>query len=145
MLILGSASGTQILSNVISGSTVSDGIEVNGAGSGTVIRGNIIGLGANGSTSLGNRNTSIYVVNTNGVTIGGPSLSDRNIVSAAQLFFGVHLISSSNALVQNNYIGTDQAGALARPNRGESGLLIEGGSSGVQVLGNLISGNTVVA
>ncbi len=137
-----SASNVQLTGNVISASTAGDGVEVSSAGSGVSIRGNLIGLGANGSTALGNRRTNVWVTNTPGVTVGGPNASDRNIISEAQVFFGVHFNASSNGIIQNNYIGTNQSGSSARPNRGESGVLVDGSSNNVQVLGNLISGNT---
>ena len=140
--VTSSAAGTQITNNVIAASTAGDGIEVSSAGSGTTIRGNLIGLAANGTTALGNLRASLYVLNTSGVTVGGPNLSDRNIVSAGQIFNGVQFSGSSNGIIQNNYIGTDQTGSAARPNRGEAGVLIDAGSTSVQVLSNLISGNS---
>ena len=140
--VTSSAAGTQITNNVIAASTAGDGIEVSSAGSGTTIRGNLIGLAANGTTALGNLRASLYVLNTSGVTVGGPNLSDRNIVSAGQIFNGVQFSGSSNGIIQNNYIGTDQTGSVSRPNRGEAGVLIDSGSSSVQVLGNVISGNS---
>ncbi len=132
---------TQILSNVISSSTAGDGIEITNSGSGIELRGNLVGLSADGTTALGNNRTGIYVRNTNGLTIGGPNVSDRNVVAASVRFIGIHLDASANSTIQNNYIGTNGTGTQAFPNRGEAGLLVENGSNNVQVVGNLISGN----
>ncbi len=136
------AVGSQVLNNVVAGSTAGDGIEINAAGSGTILRGNLVGLNASGTSALANRRTGIYVPNTPGVTIGGSTLADRNVIAASTLFIGVHLSNSSNSTIQNNFIGTNQAGSSSMPNGGESGLLLDGGTSNTQVIGNLISGNS---
>jgi hypothetical protein len=118
-----------------------DGIYVDHTGnSATTIAGNVIGLRADGTTAAGNSN-GIALVNS-GATIGGASIADRNVISAN--VNGAITLSNSGStlptLVQGNYIGTDISGMLARHN--DLGLSV-GSAPGVQIIGNVISGNRV--
>jgi hypothetical protein len=144
--------------NVISGNT-SDGI-VFGVSSGGVlgpitIQGNIVGLGVDGTTVIGN---GIGIEDQSSGTsfgallIGGTSATKRNIISGNG--DGI-LYASINTTVQGNFIGTDITGTLARGNTvygieivgdhrdfsdpAATTITIGGTATGA---GNFISGNT---
>jgi len=133
--------------NIISGNT-GHGILMTFS-SGNIVRGNIIGLAADGSTALGNGGAGVELTNS---TIGGNDNDDgtldgttgaRNVISANG-GNGVQFVSTGGSTVQGNYIGTDASGTLDRGNTGSgistSGFskIIGGAEAGA---GNLISGN----
>jgi hypothetical protein len=107
---------------------------------GNVIRGNVLGLEAAGTTAKGNGVGIIDTVGNN--TIGGTTAADRNVISGNSVA-GV-MISGGNDLVQGNYIGTDATGT--KPLGNGVGIILDGPSNtvGGAVAGarNLISGNT---
>jgi hypothetical protein len=109
-----------------------DGIELNG--SMNRAEGNIVGLAVDG-TVLGNDQNGIADGGDANV-IGGPTSAHRNIISGNQ-DDGVDL-DGDNALVQNNYIGTDPTGTLDRGNEDDG---IDNDDDGNRILNNLISGN----
>ncbi|HYP01141.1 MAG TPA: LamG-like jellyroll fold domain-containing protein, partial [Pyrinomonadaceae bacterium] len=149
--------------NVVGGMLPSERniISGNGAGiewstsTGNVIRGNFIGLAADGSTALGNNGSGIVVGSfASGFIIGGDDAADgstdgvvraRNYISAnggAALFLGGS--GFGGATVQGNYIGTDTQGTVARPNgSGIDTNLAHNSTFGGSTAGagNLISGN----
>ena len=134
--------------NLISGNSL-DGIAL-GSGSGNTVQGNLIGTDVTGTLALGN--FSVGVTTGGGVSnalIGGTTVDARNIISGN----GRQIVlasSSSNNVVQGNFIGTDITGTVARPG-GNGGLSLDTGSSGNVIggltatpgtpPGNLISGN----
>lgn len=78
----------------------------------------------------------------NNNTIGGSTVSRRNVV-AGNAGHGVRLAGESDFnSVQGNWIGLDPTGA-AKANLGD-GVLVEGPASQNQILGNLVSANTGV-
>ncbi len=145
------------LGNVISGNTQA-GIAM-GSGTGTIIRGNIIGLGADGSTVLGNGSNGGGIYGTGVDTIiGGDDDDDgaldgnvraRNIISGnLQDLWMEGNNTAVNLTVQGNFIGTDRTGQLAKPYPSGnthgigiahlSGVHIGGDTAGA---GNVISGH----
>ncbi|MEX1193541.1 MAG: right-handed parallel beta-helix repeat-containing protein [Dehalococcoidia bacterium] len=126
--------------NVISGN-IGDGITISG-GTGTIIRGNHIGLGSNGTSDVGNGDDGIGEGGTTGLTIGGLLPGERNVISGNTLN-GIQLSGDSHTIL-GNYIGTSSAGLQARPNAvgirsiGD-GNTIGGTSAGAR---NVISGNS---
>jgi hypothetical protein len=103
-----------------------------------VISGNYIGLLPDGVTASPNKGSGIaFAVNT---TIGGPSIADRNVISS-NLQFGVltGFSTSTYVTIQNNFIGTDHSGTLARGN-GWSGI-DNGNSRNTRILDNIIAAN----
>ena len=118
----------------------------NGNVTGNVIQGNLVGLDATGTNSVGNGNAGIGVSSAAANQIGGSVPGSRNVISANGNN-GMFLIGTGTAgnVIQGNYIGTDQTGSLARGNFLDGIVLqnvisnqIGGSASGA---GNLISGN----
>jgi CSLREA domain-containing protein len=110
--------------------------------SSVTIRGDFLGVHADGVTARGNA-AGVYVSGTGGDLIGGPNPGDRNIISGNN-GDGV-VVAGSNATVQGNYVGTTRDGTIAVANAGIginviSGPndLIGGGSAGAR---NIVSGN----
>ena len=129
--------------NVISAND--EGIVIGGAGAdGNVVKGNLIGVDASGSSPLNNRNGVHIHAEARANLIGGSNPGDRNIISGNR-GVGITIRGSAN-LVQGNYIGTDASGTVAIPN-GMEGIWIAptgqdniiGGSSAQER--NVISGN----
>ena len=130
--------------NLISGNT-NNGVSLTATN--TVLQGNLIGPGSDGSTDLGNGNQGVHLfsVSTNN-TIGGTTAAARNVISgnsAAGIMMGA--ATNTGNVVQGNYIGTKSNGTEALPNNGGVRLgfgananTIGGTAAGA---GNLISGN----
>jgi len=129
--------------NVISAND--EGIVIGGAGAdGNVVRGNLIGVDASGSSPLTNRNGVHIHAEARANLIGGSNPGDRNIISGNK-GVGITIRGSAN-LVQGNYIGTDASGTVAIPN-GMEGIWIAPGARDNIIGGrsveerNVISGN----
>lgn len=133
--------------NIIGGN-LEQGVSIWDAGTNNnVIVGNYIGIGADGTTAIGNYNDGILIgtgsINTR---IGGPSSEDRNIISA-NLGNGIGIGGdSSGHIISGNYIGTDVAGSFPMGNQ-ETGIALSDGAHDIQIggtgpgEGNLVSGN----
>ncbi|MGA2852658.1 MAG: hypothetical protein ABSE90_00800 [Verrucomicrobiota bacterium] len=152
-------------SNVVGGVTTGSGNVISGNGQqgiylvgtngnviGNVIQGNLIGLDATGSGSLGNTRVGIGIQDAANNQIGGTTAAARNVISAngsSSSFGGVYLTYSgaTGNQLQGNYIGTDASGAVAVGNVLDGIYLqqaatnfIGGSAAGA---GNLISANGV--
>ena len=131
--------------NLISGNAET-GIVVSGTSAGTSIKGNIIGLGIDGSTVIRNDQMGIRISgnsNVNGCTIGGTGAGERNIISGNGTNNGHHGISidggSSGHSILNNYVGTDINGTAAKGNGG-TGIFINNCNT-ITIDGNVLSNN----
>jgi CSLREA domain-containing protein len=145
VLVGGHASGE---GNLVSGNA-RYGISVNNPDA--VIEGNLVGTNALGTAELGNGNNGINVNGQTGTRIGHSNVLGRNVISGnggSGIVFDQ--AGGSNSTVQDNYIGTNKAGASELHNNG-AGIIVHGGS-GILFggglfdhanggLGNLISGN----
>ena len=130
--------------NVIAGNN--NGIRVATAAAGgelpnAIVEGNYIGLGADGTTIIGNFTNGV-LLETPGNQIGGSAIGAGNIISGNGV--GVR-INTSNNIVQGNLIGTDAGGTLDKGNN--IGVFLATGSAnsigGTTVATrNIISGNT---
>jgi titin len=146
--------GNTIQNNVIAGNTGGVGILMYNSTFGsasplpTLIRGNTIGLGADGMTPLGNLYGIYLALDSRDVTIGGTNATDRNVIS--ENGFGVILdVGAADTTIQGDYIGTDATGTLALGNTyglfdyGTLGLRVGGPTAEPGTgAGNVISGNS---
>ena len=113
-----------------------------------IVAGNHVGVDASATSAIPNAWVGLAAENSTGNLIGGPSASDRNIISGNSCGgpppprAGVRLDADGN-IVQGNYIGTDADGIAAFPAQGNgySGVWCRG--YGNSIFGNLISGNSL--
>jgi len=125
------------------------GVFLDTSSEGNVVEGNMIGTDFSGTVALGNGNSGVRIADgANDNVIGGTTAAARNVISANK-DYGVDIDNStSDNLVEGNYIGTDVSGAKALAN-GDSGVMIENGSDCNVIggtaagAGNTISGNTL--
>jgi len=114
---------------------------------GTKVQGNFIGVDVTGRSKLGNGEYGVALFRAGGVTIGGTTPGERNIISGNGLAGIVMRYDSSDAnIVTGNFIGTDISGTVAIGN-GAEGIRIDNGARGNRIggttagEGNIISGN----
>ncbi len=126
--------GNIITSNINYGVYASCGT---GASGETVnIAGNKIGLGADGTTPLGNETAGVYLFNDCISKVGGDTSAGRNYIagtnSAVTGGYGIYLNLSNNAIpnvqVYNNFVGTGTDGVTSAGNR-ISGIQIQSAGS----------------
>lgn len=135
--------------NVISGNG-NTGVVFYGSAqtTGNFVQGNYIGVGADGTTRIGNSQQGVSSSEgPTGNTIGGDGVGEGNIISGNG-GVGVYLLGASGGsnTVQGNYIGTNASGSGAVYN-GQGGIVISnadsnvigGSTSGAR---NVISGNS---
>lgn len=167
-ITINGASNVTIQNNIISGN-YSGGIDILPKSDGAIIKGNKIGTDITGTLPLGNKNFGVRVKESNTHTIGGPLVTDGNIISAngsdtykfkprttVAIEFdwynscGIYLFKSSNNTIQNNYIGVDATGTKVTKNTAYdlgnfyTGIKIDGGnahSDNNKIIGNVIGGN----
>lgn len=140
ILLLGSPDcvigGDSCEGNIVCGS-IANGIAMELGCHRTVVAGNSVGLGADGTTLMGNGLEGIYAYDSDSLKIGlaGPGMGNIVTGSGAQ---GIHLNGggngSSNALIYNNLVGTNGSGGNGYGN-GLNGIFLEGGTSGTQIGG----------
>jgi hypothetical protein len=128
--------------NIISGNT-NFGLWIGDPGTtGNIVRGNYMGLAANGVEALPNTFAGMYLLDgTRSNTVSG------NVISG-QPSEGLRIqgLGTSHNVVRGNYFGTDSTGMSALPN-GFAGLTIFGGATSNLIGGtaaadrNLLSGN----
>ncbi len=139
--------------NVISGNS-NIGINLNGTGSNlnNTISGNYIGIGANGTSDVGNQWFGIYSNTATNNTIGGTTSGAGNVISgqgtSGTVSYGVYLAASSSGwTIQGNTIGLNAAGTAVVTNQG-SGLTVLSANNTIGGTGsfdrNVISGNTTM-
>jgi len=137
-IIGGNAAGA---GNVVSGNGRS-GVRMDGVTcTGTLIRGNVIGLNAAGDAAVANTEDGVYISATgNNNVVGGSDASYRNVISG-NLGNGVRITSNANyADIRWNYIGINTAGTAVIANTLD-GILVEGGSDHTDIYNNWIGGN----
>ena len=127
--------------NVIS-ANANTGIFVMSDGGSAIIEGNYIGLDPTGTLARGN-GVGVLSDDSGGTTIGGTVAGAGNVISAN--VNGILLTSTNNGiLIHGNLIGTDATGTLDRGNTAD-GIRLNGNAINTQIgaagAGNLISGN----
>ncbi len=124
-----------------------DGISIWSTSPRPIIKGNIIGLGADGVTPLQNYGHGIECLTCDDGIIGGPTVLERNLV-ANSFLIGMQLVNSQRITVINNYVGTDVSGTLDRGGS-QMGINISGTSDamigGSLALANIIAYNNASA
>lgn len=132
--------GATLVDNLISGND-SYGVYLGGGNAnGNVLRGNFIGTNENGNAAIPNGSTGVLVESAANTTIGGPQRADRNVISGNNGYGAAVNGASAGTVVRNNYFGAAANGSSALGNSG-AGVSVAG-ASGIQIEGNLISGNT---
>src|SRR5262249_44378504 len=79
------------------------------------------GTDAMGTVALGNSDDGVDIISSSGNTIGGIVAGTANVISGNGLYrtSGVELDSSSDNLVEGNFIGTDATGTISLGNIGD--------------------------
>jgi titin len=132
--LIGNGANTR---NIISGNDNHGVLVLNSTGN--LIASNYIGLGANGTTAIGNTIHGVIANAAPGTVVGGVTTAYRNVIGSNG-GSGVSFENiSSNSSILGNYLGTDATGILARANS-LHGININN-STDCLVQGNLISGN----
>ncbi len=142
--------------NVISGNGTSflglppGGIFIGGSVN-CIVKGNIIGLSADGVTRLttNGQRAGIYL---NALTasyniIGGTTAADRNIISD-NTTYGIHLSwysGTGNNTIQGNYIGPDKNGAMIAGSDQNYGIYMSDGSVNNKIGGSLAGEPNLIA
>jgi Domain of unknown function (DUF4347)/Cadherin-like/Right handed beta helix region/Cadherin domain/Periplasmic copper-binding protein (NosD) len=125
------------LGNAISGNG-QNGIEIRDSSS-TVVQNNLVGISADGSTTVANGSSGVYVVGAGSAftLIGGSSAAGNTI--GGNTLSGVALDDTvSGATISSNFIGTNSAGAI---NLGNAGAGIYSDATNVDISSNLIAYN----
>ncbi len=115
------------------------------------ITGNYIGTTKNGNSALGNGDDGIRIENSSNNFIGiSPTGEGNPNIISGNTYDGVLIAASNHNVIAGNYIGTNQSGTAALPNR--NGIWLREGAS-LNIIGtngdgtadaaegNLISGN----
>ncbi|MES2353945.1 MAG: DUF4347 domain-containing protein [Pseudomonadota bacterium] len=127
--------GTAAGRNIISGN-IFNGIQVESS-TGNDINNNYIGTNSTGTTGIGNAKDGISLI----IAASGNSVSN-NIVSANGMR-GIEVSNSNSTTISNNFIGTNQTGAITLGN-GDEGIYIASGSQNTSMNSNTIAHNGAV-
>lgn len=109
-----------------------------------MITGNRIGTNAAGTLVIHNTTHGISLHGTiDDVIIGGPSLSDRNIIGNSSRGISIHSVAGDQQIrIENNYIGVGADGSSQGNDR--YGIYLEGDTSGTAlatITNNVVSNN----
>ena len=130
----------QAFANIVSGNVVA-GISVTAGATGTVIRGNLIGLAGDYKTPLGNGGDGILLEDAPGTTVGGTDPGDANLITSNH-GDGINTSGQTTGLlVAGNSIGTDASASLELGNLG-SGISL--GSSSNTIGGTAVGAANVI-
>jgi len=122
--------------NVISANLI--GVLISGSGaSGVMVTGNLIGTDSTGEADLGNAEQGVEIDNASGATVSGNGLGSQ-VISGNQVGVEIDGSTSTQNLIEGNFIGVDRADTADRGNSDE-GILIEGAFS------NTVGGTTAAA
>jgi titin len=133
--------------NIISGSTMNDGLAIGDSAANNVVQGNYIGIDVSGTKALPNAIDGVAVdAGATGNTVGGTLAGYRNVISGNArdgINIGPNTAASGN-VIQGNFIGVDSSGTIALGN-GFHGLAIHSGSANNLVGGTAAGAGNVIA
>src|SRR4029450_8952819 len=94
-----------------------NGVAIEGAAAtGTIVQGNVIGLGSDGSP-IGNSKAGVRIaLRATAARVGLTKPTGRNIISGNVIGISLRDAATQSNQIQGNYIGTDASGTVARPN-----------------------------
>lgn len=126
----------------------------------TTIRGNLVGLTADGLSGLGNTSSGLNANQSNDMIIGGTVAGEGNVFSA-NLAAGMGVSESGNVTIFGNYIGTDVNGTndlgntqdgvqgnqltlsyIGGPNAGERNIIAGNGDGPFSSSGIILTGDS---
>ncbi len=119
------------------------GISIAGGANNWVIKGNYVGIAADGVTPMGNDAGGITVDYIDGLVIGGSETGAANIFSGNG-DGGIQPDYTTNMVIQGNYIGTDYTGTVPVPNASK-GISIAYGSNNILIGGDQPRAGNVIA
>jgi Ca2+-binding RTX toxin-like protein len=132
--------------NLVSGNS-GIGIWYEGAGTGGMVSGNVVGLNVDQSTKLGNGTWGIGVSQTPSAIVGGGTTDYANVVAGnSQGGIFVRGALSTNVIVQGNFSGTTKSGTIGLGNA-YTGIYAghwnvpNDGATGTVIRNNVSSGN----
>ncbi len=104
--------------------------------------GNLIGIGADGTTDLQTTSHGIQLTGCNNTTIGGSNSSKKNIISCNGNH-GILVNGGNNTTIQGNFIGTDKTGEIKKGNSSH-GIQLQGSPTATVIGGRrYIEGNII--
>jgi parallel beta-helix repeat protein len=136
-----------ILNNVVSGNgtnVTGNGINIDGS-TGTTVQANIVGVGADGTTPLGNKENGIIVVNgSNNTTVGGSTAAQSNVIGCSG-FHGIVIYATSSVTIKGNYIGTNSGQTSTNLGNNQAGIIIQNLSNNIAIGGTAVGEGNVIA
>jgi CSLREA domain-containing protein len=134
----------QVLDNRVGHNGSGTGVEgIYAYGNGTVIRGNILGVGVNGADLPFSSNAPAIRTQSSTVfnTIGGTAAGQGNVIANGGTLGGIYLDGASSNSVLGNFIGTDSTGTADLGNTGP-GINVGGttGSNRRTTIGGIAAG-----
>ncbi|MGD9126238.1 MAG: DUF4347 domain-containing protein, partial [Planctomycetia bacterium] len=129
----------------------------------STVQGNLIGVNADCSATLGSGGVGISTLST-GVTIGGTEAGAGNVIGGFMIGINLTTGNATDTTIQGNFIGTDSTGTLDFGNsmdgiriltdasdnliggteEGAGNIIAFSGEDGIQVNDNTCTGNTIV-
>src|SRR5207302_8959567 len=127
--------------NVISGNL--NGVVIGGGSSGNTVAGNYIGTDVNGANAIPNGNNGIGIGQASNNMIGGMTAAARNVISGNGVQ-GIAITSSSQNVVEGNFIGTDATGTKALGNL-LGGIILNGSAHDNTIGGSSVAARNVIS
>jgi parallel beta-helix repeat protein len=129
--------------NLISGNNA-NGVLINGNATQNTLSGNFIGTAASGDSALGNRRDGVAIVNANGNSLLGCTLTTDpfvfyNVISGNGAN-GLQVTNSNNTTIQANFFGLG-ANNLTAVGNALNGVVVEGSSRNTTMGGPIPLGN----
>jgi gliding motility-associated-like protein len=126
--------------NIISGN-LSVGVDVINT-NGLSILGNYIGLGADGTTGIGNGSHGIQFNSCSNILVGGSSYLEKNVISK-NTSHGILIDNSNTITIKGNFIGTDKTGLIKKGNSSH-GIQMQTAVNGIVIGGKrYVDGNII--